>query len=197
MNLVSFSNNFSRRLMYLIGAIIVIFTVVLMYYYSFDYFFLQDDFFHLSASRAKSFTDFILFFKFQDKTIDYRPLTNQVYHFSLYSLFGLNPVPFRLVNFTFFILTYLMMVKVIARLTRNKMIGFLTATFWILSSAHFMLINWIAGAWLIIGTFFFLLCSFSFIKFSKDKRIIFYFSSLILFLITATSFEFFIAWPII
>src|SRR3990167_4519848 len=71
------------------------------------------------------------------------------------------------------------------------------AYFWLTSSIHFMAITWIAAAYNITGTFFWLLTSLLFLKFLERKRIIFYALSLIVFLITIGSFEFSVTWPVI
>ncbi|MEK7580957.1 MAG: hypothetical protein AAB512_01620 [Patescibacteria group bacterium] len=84
-----------------------------------------------------------------------------------------------------------------AKITSSKKVGLLTASLWLTSSIHFMSLSWLAAAWLIIGNFFFFLTSTIFIRYYEKKTAYFYCLSIVFFLLTLGSFEFFISWPVI
>ncbi len=82
-------------------------------------------------------------------------------------------------------------------LTKDTLTGVLTGCFWITASIHFMTLSWIAAAYNIIGTFFYLLTSLFFLKYILKGNRYYYFLSIFLFLLAVLSFEFSITWPII
>lgn len=185
-----------RKTLIFLSLIVISFSLY-MNYSTLNYYFFQDDFFHLVISKANNIKEFFDFFKFRNDIIGYRPITIQLYFFSNFSLFGLNTLNFRIVNLVFLFASYFLLIKIIEKITQDKFVGFLTATLWILSSIHFMTIIWISASYLLIGTFFWLLTSLFFIKFQKERKNIFYILSLISFLLTIGSFEFSITWPVI
>lgn len=162
-----------------------------------DFYFFQDDFFELNISTATSIKEYLSFFLFRNDIIAYRPISLQNYFFLTKSIFGLNPAAFRFVTLLLFVLNAFLISKVIGEISKNAKVGLLTGAFWVLSSIHFMSIVWIAAAYNIIGTFFYLLTSLIFLKFLKTNAFRYYALSLIIFLITIGSFEFSVTWPII
>ena len=182
---------------FLIIFALCLFTSLTFYLDSLNYYFFQDDFFEINISKASNLQDYLGFFKFRDDIIAYRPISLQNYFFLSSSFFDLNSTGFRLIAFIIFLLNAFLIAKVISKITKNQNIGLLTASLWITSSIHFMTLSWIAAAYNITGTFFFLLTSLIFLNFLKTKKFILYALSFILFILTIGSFEFSITWPII
>lgn len=200
----------ATKRVFAILILLVLFLSLTFYHSTLDYYFFQDDFFEINISRAHNLQQYLEFFKFREDIIAYRPISLQNYFFISSNLFDMNPVGFRLITFILFFLSFFLIVKVIGKITKNVQVGMLTATFWVLSSIHFMALSWIAAAYNIIGTFFWLLTSFFFLVFVKNflgpqSRVhremrtasFAYFFSLIFYLITVGSFEFSITWPVI
>src|SRR3989344_5564215 len=154
-----------------------------LYFSSLNYFFFQDDFYEIIISRVHNFKEFISLFEFLSNRSSYRPIGLQTYFFTIYSLFGLNPIAFRTITFGLFFISYFLIIKVIKKITGSHQIGFLTASLWVISAIHFMSLTWIAASWLIIGLFFFLIASIFVLDFSQNERKIYYIWSFIFFVL--------------
>ncbi|GEM_PF-4711526 len=168
-----------------------------IYFKSLNYYFFQDDFYELLISKVANFNEFLKLFAFQENRSSYRPIGLQLYYFVCQTIFGLNPTYFRIFTFILFFSTYFLIAKSIGKMLSNKLTGHLTGTFWVTSSIHYLSLSWIAAAWLIIGSFFFFLTTNIYLTYTNTKRTVFYVFSLISFILTMGSFEFFIAWPVI
>ena len=159
--------NLSKKsLIFLIS--VAFFVSLTLYYSSLDYYFFQDDFFEINISKAQNFSQYLDFFKFRDDIIAYRPISLQHYFFVSTKIFGLDPSGFRLITFIFFFSSAVLIIQVIKKITQNLNIGVLCASLWLLSSIHFMSLTWIAAAYNIIGTFFWLLTSLFFLKYQES-----------------------------
>lgn len=182
------------------AVLLVIVSIALslaLYLEVFSYYFFQDDFNEIILSRAQNFQQFLHLFRFIDERAGYRPLGLQIYFSMSHSLFGLNPLAFKMVAYLFLLGSYYLIVTLVTKIAGNRYVGFLTGTFWLLSSIHFMPLAWAAGAWLLIGTFFFLLAARFFLEYIESNKTKYYVLSFSAFILTAGSFEFFISWPII
>lgn len=151
-------------------------------------FFTMDDFYFLQISQADSLREFISLFK-PIANIPYRPISQQLFFFSLQKLFGLNPLPFHFFIFLIhFINTYL-----VYKLTLNFLKKRIKASFigliYFFSSLHFVGLYSITGSYIIFGVFYFLLSFLFWFKFEKDKRKIFYLLSLLFFILGIFSAE--------
>lgn len=171
--------------------------VVFFYTAPLGFFFFQDDFFEINISKAVDLKSYFDFFVFRDDIIAYRPISLQNYFFFSSYIFNFNPVGFRLISLTTLFLSSFLITIVVGKITKSTRIGLFSAFFWLTSSIHFMAITWIAAAYNIIGTFFFLLTSWIFLKFIEQNNRKYYLLSLISFLLTIGSFEFSITWPFI
>jgi len=191
------SIGFFPKHMYFISILAPIFISFLLYKFTFNFFFFQDDFFHLRISKAENFNELLNFFKFRNDIIGYRPVTIQFYFSLLYGLFKLNPLVFRIFNFLIFIGAFFLIIETVYLISKKKIIGLITASLWILSSIHFMTLTWISASYQLIGTFFWLLTSQFFLKFVEKSKVIYYLLSLGAFFLTIFSFEFSVTWPVI
>lgn len=172
-----------------------IFISLLLFHSSLDYYFFQDDFFEINISQANNINEYLEFYTFRDDIIAYRPISLQNYFFISNQIFDLNPTGFRFITLLFFILSSFLITKIVSSVTGNRLTGMLTSSLWLISSIHFMAITWIAAAYNIIGTFFWLTTSVIFLKYLQKCKISFYLLSIIMFLITVGSFEFSVTWP--
>lgn len=168
-----------------------------LYFSSLNYFFFQDDFYEINIARVSNIGDFLSHFKFLENRSSYRPIGLQTYFYVSQKIFGLNAAGFRIITFIFLFASYFLIIKLVEKITNNRLIGVLTATFWVTSSVLFMAITWIAAAWNIIGTFFYLLTSVTFMSYLKTNKSYWYVLTLPFFLLTLGSFEFFISWPLV
>src|SRR3989344_6564769 len=69
---------------------------VLLYLPAINGYFFQDDWFTLKISNAENINSFLGFFVPRSDVIYYRPLGMQIPFFLLSSLFGINPIPFKI-----------------------------------------------------------------------------------------------------
>ena len=164
---------------------------------SLDYYFFQDDFFEINISQATSLKEYLSFFKFRDDIIAYRPISLQNYFFISQHIFGLNPVGFRTITLLLFLLSGFLIYEVTTRIFKSSKTGLIASFLWLTSSIHFMSIAWIAAAYNIIGTFFWLLTAFMFFKFIETQKLLFFVLTFLSFLITVGSYEFSVTWPAI
>lgn len=170
---------------------------IYLFHRSIDLYFFQDDFFEIIISDADNLSQYLSFFKFRDDIIAYRPITLQNYFFISGELFGLNPAGFRLVTFVFFLADAFLISKVVSKISQSSKVGLMTASLWLTSAIHFMALSWIAAAYNIVGTFFWLLTAHLYLKFQHNSRKVFYLLSLLSYLLAIGSFEFSATWPII
>lgn len=186
----------NRRVFLLFFACAYLFSLYL-YAPNVDFYFFQDDFFEINISKAGSFREYLSFFNFRDDIIAYRPISLQNYFFASQNLFDLDPVGFRLITFILFFANGFLITWFISKICKSNLVGILAAVLWLTSSIHFMSLTWIAAAYNIIGTFFWLLTSFFAHMFTKSEKPIFFAATFLTFLITVGSYEFSVTWPVI
>ncbi len=126
--------------------------------------FSQDDFFHFKVSKTDGslggFLNLLNFHSFEERKIAfYRPISREIPFFVSYSLFGLNPIPLRILSFLLVFgniyLTYLLM----RRLFKNEAVGMMAAFFVGISNVNTASLYYLAGGiQTIAATFFILLC---------------------------------------
>ncbi|OGE32017.1 hypothetical protein A2631_02775 [Candidatus Daviesbacteria bacterium RIFCSPHIGHO2_01_FULL_44_29] len=135
--------------------------IILIYYPSFGSFFAADDWFHLKIIQINIWPEFVGFFSFVQNSLtagSYRPLSTQVYFFSLYSLFGLNQYIFHLVNLIFFTANIYLTFLLTKKLLRDEKVAYLSAFFYGLSVTHFTKMYFISAFQETLMVFWVLLC---------------------------------------
>jgi len=71
-----------------------------------------------------------------------RPLSERLYFLTLHGLFGLEPLPFRLVAFGFQLLNLWMAMRLVERMTGSRAGGLAAAILWIVNSALALAMSW-------------------------------------------------------
>ena len=146
---------------------------LLAYFPSLNYYFSQDDFIHLSASKISSIPEFLNFFnpffEFPDMFF-YRPLSTQVYFFVNQSLFGLNPLPFRIEAILIHVINSLLFYFIVKSVWKNPKIAFLSGMFYAVSATHFLSIFYISGFQEVFRAFFIFLSILLFFKFKGGQK---------------------------
>lgn len=189
-------NLLNKHYLFVLTIVSIVFAFFI-HKHSFNFYFFQDDFYELVLSNASNLKEYINFFYFMENRSSYRPVGLQSYFFISQNIFGLNPMLFRLLTFTLLVSSFFLISKIIRQLINDNDAGKIAAILWVTSSVHFLSISWIAAAWLIIGTFFYLLTTLTFIKFIDGGKRLYYIICLLLFLMTLGSFEFFLSWPVV
>ncbi len=155
-------------------------------------FYTNDDFFHLSISRAKTIQDFFNFFnlvKGPEGLGIYRPLTTQVFYFMGWKLFNLNPLGLHIISFLFFFLVIYLVYKFTMELTKKENVGLISAFLYATSATHFGHFYYLATFQEVGLAAAFLFSAIYFIKFLEDKNLKLYFLSLIGFILAVLSKE--------
>jgi|WetSurMetagenome_2_1015567.scaffolds.fasta_scaffold06348_3 hypothetical protein len=138
--------------------------VFLVFHKSLSYFFAQDDFVWLRiAASVKKATQLFDFFLQYNGAGSYRPLTQEVFFFLNYKLFGLNPVPFHLVTLCVHTINSLLVYGILRQMKLPRMACLAGAIFYGLNSSVFIPVYWISAI-------------------SESGMALFYLSSVLLFL---------------
>lgn len=125
--------------------------------------FQQDDFAWLALKLRLAETGdlwTVLFAPMAQGTI--RPLSERLFFLGLYSVFGLEALPFRIVAFATQLVNLALAASITSRLTHSRTAGFCAALFWGVSSALALPMSW-SSAYNQILCAFFLLTSFHFL----------------------------------
>lgn len=142
--------------------LLIPFSVLILYYPALSTYFSQDDFFHFKVSLTDgSFGQFVNLFNFHsfsEKGIAfYRPIFREGLFNIFYSLFGLNPYPFRILQFLILFLNSILAYYLISNFFRNRYLSFFVAFFYAICSAQVSPLYYLAGGIQVLGATTFLL----------------------------------------
>ncbi|HSV94368.1 MAG TPA: hypothetical protein VLH94_00110 [Spirochaetia bacterium] len=154
---------------------------ILLYLPSLLNFFSSDDWFHLRISQISSFQEFLNFFSFQNTAQSatfYRPLSTQVFFYTLQNIFGLTPWPyylFVLLSFGFSLyLVYKLALKIFKDENKSIVVSFIYG----ISVSNFSRIYFLSAFQEIFLVIFSLLCLLNYKK-SKIRSTIFFILALL------------------
>jgi protein O-mannosyl-transferase len=119
---------------------------------------------------------------------NYHPLTMLSYSVE-YSLFKLNPKPYHIVNLVIHLLNTLLVMYFIWLLCKQKWVAFITALLFAIHPMHVESVAWVSERKDVLYTFFFLMASCTYIMYlqRKNKRRMYYITTLILFVLSILS----------
>ncbi len=140
---------------------------LILYLPSFTNFFAADDWFHLRVSNISSVQEFVNFFLFTQgpqSAGSYRPLATQFFFFVGQNLFGLNPLPYHLITYTFFLGSLWLIYKVGTTLLPQKKLGLLAVYLYLFSATNFTKLYFLSAFQETLMTFFVLLCIYWYLK---------------------------------
>ncbi len=181
-NFLSISKYFLKSLIMVKRVLAFILLLsLLLYLPSFFNFYTNDDFFHLSISKAKNVSEFLNFFNLISAPQGfgfYRPLTTQAYYFLSY-YFNYNPIILHVISFAVLIMIILLVFNISKKLTANNYTSLLAVFFYAVSATHFGHLYYIATFQELGFSLFYLLSMISFINFLKEKKIRYYFFMII------------------
>src|SRR5258708_5255643 len=161
-------------------------------------FFSQDDFFHLSLIMGKKFFDIPSFFvSWLNGQTFYRPLSREVFNLLMFRQFGLNPLPFHLVNLLIISANAILVYKLSHFFTNKRSAAFISVLIYLLSPIHSIELYYLASVQTLFATFFMAFSTISFLSYLKEKKIRSYLLSLILFVLGIFSHESSVVLPLI
>jgi hypothetical protein len=167
-------NSYIGLLFIIFGTFLVLYLPVLTTYFS------GDDFFHFKISQTDgSLFGFIKLFGIYPMNVRgyafYRPLFREGLYNIFYSLFGLNSLPFRILQFVIHFTNITLVFILFKKLFKNKMIALLTSFIFALSAANVGSLYYLAGGIQAQGALLFtLLCLISFWEDNKILSFVFF-----------------------
>lgn len=146
----------------LFAVILILTTVLILYYPALFTYFSQDDFFHFKVSQTNgSITEFLNLFSFHSFSergiAFYRPLFREAFFNIFYSIFGLNPYPFRIFQFFILFINSILAYYLIFKFFKDKYLSFFVAFFYTICSAQVSPLYYLAGGIQVLGATTFLL----------------------------------------
>lgn len=135
---------------------------LILYYPVIFTYFSQDDFFHFKISLTdgsiSQFLNLFGFHPFSERGIAfYRPIFREFLFNSFYWVFGLNPIPFRILQFSLLFLNSALAYYLIKIIFRNNFLPFFVAFFYAISAAQVSPLYYLAGGIQVLGATTFLL----------------------------------------
>lgn len=142
--------------------LLIPFAVLLLYYPAIFTYFSQDDFFHFKISLTdgsiSQFVSLFSFHSFSERGIAfYRPIFREGLFNIFYTLFGLNPFPFRILQISLLFLNSTLAYYLIYKLFQDKYLSFFVAFFYAVCAAQVAPLYYLAGGIQVLGATTFLL----------------------------------------
>jgi hypothetical protein len=100
----------------------------------------------------------------------YSPFLNLLFYFE-YNVWHLNPFGYHLTNLLFHVGSVFFVFLIGLELFKKRLPAFLAGIFFLIFPAHAEAVNWISAAPHVIGTFFYLVCPWSYLKFRKSGKL--------------------------
>ncbi len=159
----------NKKTSYLVVFFLLFIITYFVYHPALFSYFFQDDWFTFSISEAKYLKDFLFFFTPRLDVIYYRPLGMQVYFFVMKSVFGINPIYFRLSTFLIYTFNGLLIYKLLEEFKFSKKVSLFSAIIYTGSVVTYIPFFWSATFPFVLGPTFFLLSFLSYIKSNNFK----------------------------
>ncbi len=168
--------------------IISILLAFIFFYRIFFGYFFMDDWYFLQVNRANSWVELIQIFE-PVKNIPYRPISQQLFYLVSQKIFGLNPLPYHVVILAIHMVNSLLVDQIVKQLGKQKATARLLSLMYLVSALHFVGVFSITGSYFVIGMLFSLLSIKYWLKFRENKKLNYYFFSLVLFVLGVFSAE--------
>lgn len=179
-----------------VAFVLILVSVVALYFPVFGTYFTGDDFFHFKASLTDgSFTSFLKFFSFpsfeERGYAFYRPIFRELLYFIFYNFFGLNQLPFRILQFMLHFGNIFLVYLLVNKLFGKKLISIFAAFFFGITSANVGSLYYLAGGVQAQGATFFMLATV--LLFWSKKRVL----SFLTFVLAISSHELAVTTPLL
>lgn len=175
--------------------LIIYLIVTILYYPVLTTYFSQDDFFHFKVSQTDGtltgFLNLFGFHSFEERGIAfYRPIFRETLYNTFYSLFGLNHIPFRILQFLIHFINIFLVYILILKIFQKKYLSFFVAFFFGISPSNMATLYYLAGGIQALGaTMFILLTLIVFIRYLETNNIKYAVFSFVTFLLSLGSHE--------
>jgi hypothetical protein len=170
--------------------------VLLVFHNALFCFFTQDDFTWLrTATNFQGAKDILQCFIKYNGAANYRPLTQELFFFINYKLFGLNPVAFHAAALAIHILNSFLVYAIIREIGNNRLSSFAGAVFYGVNATLFISIYWVSAVSESGMATFYLASLLFFIRFLQERSVTDYAVSFLMFIAALMSKESAIAIP--
>lgn len=143
------------RLTETVAFLVVIFTVTILNWGALTTYFSQDDFFHLNVVFNKPLTDVPSFFlSKQTDYAFYRPLSRETFNLLMYKTFGLESLPFHLINLILISVIGLYVFLLSRKIFNNQLISWFSIIIYSISSIHNIELYYLASVQMLLATIF-------------------------------------------
>jgi len=170
--------------------------VLLVFHNALFCFFTQDDFTWLrTATNFRGAKDLLQCFIKYNGAANYRPLTQELFFFINYKLFGLNPVAFHAAALAIHILNSFLVYAIIQKIGNNRLSSFAGAVFYGVNATLFISVYWVSAVSESGMATFYLTSLLFFIRFLQERSVTAYAVSFMMFIAALMSKESAIAIP--
>ncbi len=158
-----------------LSLLLIIYVFVLILYHPvFNTYFAQDDFFHIKAALTdgslKSFIKLFGIYRFDVRGYAfYRPIFREGLYNVFYSLFGLNPLPFRVLTFVIHFVNIYLVYLLIFKLFKKTSTAFFASFFFGITTANVAALYFMSAGLQTMGATMFMLLSL--ISFMNKRRV--------------------------
>ncbi|MBD3311033.1 MAG: tetratricopeptide repeat protein [Candidatus Magasanikbacteria bacterium] len=126
----------------------------------------------------------------------YRPIQLTAYSL-IYKKFNLEPWPYHLLNISLHLANALLIFLILYKLSKNKVISFLSSVFWVVHPIHTEAVTYISGTADPLAFFFSLLSLVCYTIYRKKNNIIFFIISILCFVFVLISKESYLVFPLL
>lgn len=175
-----------------------------LFFVNLNDFFVSDDFdwIYNAKTSEHSLGDYFTANYYGEKNMggSYRPMVNVAFWVN-YNLWGLNPLPYHLVNLVFHIgvcfLVYLLVLSLFRDYKQKSFLAILSALFFSLLPNHSEAVIWIAAIADPMATFFFLLAFWGYLQFRQLEKFYWLIISVLSFIVALFTKEFAVVLPLL
>ncbi len=173
--------------------LIIFIPIILIYFQSLNYYFFQDDWFILNRLNHEGL---LTFYVPRTDVIYYRPLGMQTFFYITNSLFGLNPIPYHLITFSFHLINTGLIFYIIFKLFRSKLSASMGAFIYGTAAFHFMTLSWLSLSWNVFGAFFIISSTISYYNSFGSRKCFYQTAAFIFFILALLCTEFAVMVPL-
>lgn len=162
-------NKFQIKAIFLFGYLL---WAAVLLYPALGSYFSQDDFHHLRTIMDKNFSDIPLFFvTWQEGQTFYRPLSREIFNLFMYKTFGLNPLPFHIVNLLQILTIAALSFILIKRITASIAAAAFGVILYSVNAVHGVELYYLASVQVLFAAIFLLLSLLSFLTFLEKPKL--------------------------
>lgn len=137
---------------------ILLLPAILLFWHILFSYFSQDDFYHLRVIMDKNWSEIPSFFvTWQEGQTFFRPLSREIFNLIMYQSFGLNPLPFHIVNFLLILFSGGLIFLLVKKISTKFPAALLALFLYSVSAVHSIQLYYLASVQTLMSTTFMML----------------------------------------